>query len=185
MGTIKVWTRQHKSVLDKVMNNGRYIAKRDYIYMDLQEHAKLVLEVYDWLVQHSPDRANKPEDVEYPVWVSFDEEATMLSGEEGVVFELTIDEEKITPVNIAKWGTILNYSYIPLNEADKKRHQELLDMYRTDDVKAFMTQFYPQIKKEIVESWSRLFDDTVKVGNDLKYGLIWELRKEWVTKVIK
>ena len=82
MGTIKVWTRQHKSVLDKVMNNGRYIAKRDYIYMDLQEHAKLVLEVYDWLVQHSPDRANKPEDVEYPVWVSFDEEATMLSGEE-------------------------------------------------------------------------------------------------------
>ena len=109
----------------------------------------------------------------------------MLSGDEGVVFELTLDEEQITDVNIAKWGTILNYSYIPLNEEDKKRHRELLDAYRTDDVKAFMTQFYPQIKKEIVESWSRLFDDSVKVGNDLKYGLIWEIRKEWVTKVIQ
>ena len=27
----------------------------------------LVLEVYDWLVRHSPDAARKPGDVEYPV----------------------------------------------------------------------------------------------------------------------
>lgn len=67
MAKIKVWTRQHKSVLDKVMNEGRYIAKKDYIYMDLQEHANLVLEVYDWLVKNGPDAANKPEDVTYPV----------------------------------------------------------------------------------------------------------------------
>ena len=185
MSNITVWTKQHENVLKELETTGRYIAKQEYIRMDLKEQAPVVLEAYDWLVKHGPDRANKPEDVEYPVWVSFDEEATMLSGEEGVVFELTLDEEQITSVNIAKWGTILNYSYIALNEEDKKRHQELLDIYRTDDVKAFMTQFYPQIKKEIVESWSRLFDDSVKVGNDSKYGLIWEIRKEWVTKVIK
>ena len=58
-------------------------------------------------------------------------------------------------------------------------------MYGVDDVKAFMTQFYPAIKKEIVASWDRLFDDYVKLGNDLKYGTIWEIRKEWVTKVIQ
>ena len=168
MSKIKVWTRQHKSVLDKVMNEGRYIAKKDYIYMDLQEHANLVLEVYDWLVKNGPDAKNRPADVTYPVWLSFDEEATMLSGNEGVVFELTIDEEMITPINIAKWGAILNYSYIPADEADKKRHHELLEMYGVDDVKAFMTQFYPAIKKEIVASWDRLFDDNVKLGNDLK-----------------
>lgn len=185
MGKIKVWTRQHKSVFDKVMNEGRYIAKREYIYMDLQEHAHLVLEVYDWLVKHSPDAARKPEDVTYPVWVSFEEEATMLSGEEGVVFELTLEEDWITPINIAKWGAILNYSYIPANAEDKRRHRELLEAYGTDDAKAYMTQFYPMIKKEIIESWDRLFDDSVKLGNDLKYGTIWEIRKEWVTKVIR
>lgn len=108
-----------------------------------------------------------------------------MSGNEGVVFELTIDEEMITPINIAKWGAILNYSYIPVDEADRKRHRELLDAYGIDDVKAFMTQFYPAIKKEIVTSWDRLFDDNVKLGNDLKYGTIWEIRKEWVTKVIQ
>ena len=63
MGKIKVWTRQHKSVLEKVQENGRYIAKRDYIYMDLKEHARLVLEVYDWLVKNSPNAGDKPEDV--------------------------------------------------------------------------------------------------------------------------
>ncbi|MDD6442561.1 MAG: DUF3841 domain-containing protein [bacterium] len=185
MPQIKVWTRQHKSVLDKVMNDGRYIAKRDYIYMDLQEHANLVLEVYDWLVKNGPDAVNKPADVTYPVWVSFDEDATMLSGDNGVVFELTIAQEMITPINIAKWGAILNYSYIPINEADKERHRELLEAYGIDDVKAFMTQFYPAIKKEIISSWDRLFDENVKLGNDLKYGTIWEIRKEWVTKVIQ
>ena len=37
--------------------------------MDLKEQAPVVLEAYDWLVKHGPDRANKPADVEYPVWV--------------------------------------------------------------------------------------------------------------------
>lgn len=182
---IKVWTRQHISVLDKVMNEGRYVAKRDYIFMDLHEHAPLVLEVYDWLVKNGPDAANKPADVTYPVWLSFDEAATMMSGNEGVVFELTIEEDMITPINIAKWGAMLNYSYIPADEADKKRHRELLEAYGVDDAKAFMSQFYPMIKKEILESWHRLFDENVKLGNDLKYGTIWEIRKEWVTKVIQ
>lgn len=60
---IKVWTKQHKNVLKELMETGRYTAKQKYISMDLQEHAKLVLEVYDWLVRHGPDAANKPDDV--------------------------------------------------------------------------------------------------------------------------
>lgn len=185
MSKIKVWTRQHISVYDKVMNDGRYTAKKDYIFMDLQEHAKYVLEVYDWLVRKGPKAHLKPADVEYPVWMSFEQDATMMPGKDGVIFELTIDEEIITPINIAKWGTILNYSYIPADEKDAKRHREILEMYGVDDAKAYMTQFYPMIKKEIVASWDRLFDDQVKLGNDLKYGTIWEVRKEWVTNVIK
>ena len=41
------------------MKHGRYIARREYIRSDLQEHAGLVLEVYDWLVRHSPDAAQE------------------------------------------------------------------------------------------------------------------------------
>ena len=48
-----------------------------------------------------------------------------------------------------------------------------------------MSQFYPQIKREIIDSWSRLFDDSIHINSDQKYGTIWEIRKEWITDIIK
>lgn len=183
MGKIKVFTRQHKNVWKALEETGRYIAKREYISMDMQEHADIIFEVYDWLVRNGPDAANRPQDVRYPVWVSFDGDAAMMAGDDGVILELLIDEERITSINIAKWGTILNYSYIAKDEEDARRHRELCRLYGTDDVKAVMTQFYPEIRREIVDSWKRLFDDSVMVGNELCYGTIWEIRKEWVTDV--
>ena len=183
MEPIKVWTKQHKSVLEEIERTGRYTAKGKYVSLDLGEHANLVLEVYDWLVKHSPNAQNRPADAEYPVLVSFSNEATMLPSEGAVILELTLDPAIITPVNIEKWGTILNYSYIPADAKDAQRHRKLLEEYGISDAKAYMTQFYPEIKREIVKSWDRLFDDSIILGNDSKYGNIWEVRKEWVTDV--
>ena len=184
MEWIKVWTKQHQSVYETILREGRYIAKREYIVMDLQEHAELVLQAYDWLAAHGPDIQNKPEDVAYPVWVSFTNEATMLKSAGTVILELEIDPGIITPVNIAKWGMILNYSYIPKDEADSRRHQTMLRDYGVSDAKAMLTQFYPDIKREIIGSWQRLFEESVSVGSDAKYGNIWEIRKEWITNMI-
>ena len=47
MSNITVWTKQHENVLKELETSGRYIAKQEYIRMDLKE----------------------PADVEYPVWV--------------------------------------------------------------------------------------------------------------------
>lgn len=183
MSKIRVWTKQHRSVWEELKKTGRYTAKREYIVMELQEHAGLVLEVYDWLVKHGPDRERKPSDVTYPVWVSFKNEATMMKDQNSVILELSLEPDQITPVNIEKWGTMLNYSYIPKDEADAKRHRQLLEQYGVSDTRAYMTQFYPEIKREIVDSWDRLFDDRIILGSDAKYGTIWEIRREWVTQV--
>lgn len=183
MGMIRVWTRQHKNVWKKLLETGRYTAKRAYIQMDMEEHADIMLKAYDWLVKNGPDAENRPSDVEYPVWVSFVEDATMLPGENGVILELLLDEALITKVNIMKWSSILNYAYLPKDAEDAKRHQELLNLYGTNDAKAVMTSFYPEIKREILDSWKRLFDDRLDVGSDLCYGTIWELKREWVQDV--
>lgn len=183
MGKIKVWTRQHSGVLEILRETGRYIAQKEYISLDMQEHADIVFLAYDWLVQNGPDAANRPQDVQYPVWVSFDAETAMPAGSGGAVLELLVEEERITSVNIAKWGAILNYSYIPGDDEDARRHRELLALYRTNDVRAVMTPFYPELRREILESWRRLFDGSVMVGNGLCYGTIWEIRREWVTDV--
>ena len=52
------------------------------------------------------------------------------------------------------------------------------------DVKACTTRFYPELRREIEESWLRLFDESIQLGNDLAYGLIWEIREEWIVRVI-
>lgn len=185
MNTIKVWTKQHENVLNELEARGRYTAKREYIVKDLGEHAGLVLEAYDWLVAHVPNASQKPSDSDYPVWVSLKNEATMLPSAGCVILELTLDPSLIAMVNIMKWGAILDYSYIPADKEDAARHRKLLEDYRVSDTKAYMSQFYPDIKREIRESWDRLFDDSVDPGNRDCYGNIWEIRKEWVTQVIR
>lgn len=145
---ITVWTKQHRSVWDTLEREGRYTARREFIEKDLQEHAGLVLEVYDWLVAHGPDSANRPPDAEYPVWVSFARETTMLPSEGTVILELEVEERLITPVHIGKWGCILNYSYIPADAEDARRHERLLADYGISDAKAYMSRFYPAIKRD-------------------------------------
>lgn len=185
MEKVTVWTKQNENVLKELEETGRYTAKKEYIIKDMDEHAYLVLETYDWLVRNTPNRKDKPDDAEYPIWVSTSREATMLPSEGCVILELSLDPSLITFINIEKWGTILNYSYIPKDEKDGEEHRELLKQFGVSDAKAYMSQFYPHIKRQIIESWSRLFDASISLGNDEEYGNIWEVKKEWVTRIIK
>lgn len=185
MDKITIWTKQNENVIKEIERTGRYTAKKEYILKDLDRHAYLVLEVYDWLVKNTPNTLQKPYDAEYPIWVSLKKEATMLPSAGTVILELKLDPSLITMINIEKWGIILNYSYIPKDKQDAESHQQLLEQYGvSSDAKAYMSQFYPQIKRKIINSWNRLFDDSIIVGNDERYGNIWEVRKEWITQII-
>ncbi len=181
---ITAWTRQNKQILKDLEEKGRYIADKKYIKADMEDTAPVVLMAYDWLVKHSPKAHLRPADVEYLIWITYARETTMMPDENTVVLELLVDSDIITPVNINKWGAILNYSYIPKDEEDGARHQELLEMYGVSDAKACMTQFYPQIKKEVIDSWDRLFDPGILLGNAMEYGTIWEIKKEWVKNIV-
>ena len=183
MEKITVFTKQRKEILKELDEKGCHVTTADHVAVEWKEDTNIVLEVYNWLVKNTPSREAKPEYAQYPVWVSLTREATMLLDDQSVVLELSVDPALITKINIFKWGKILNYSYIPENESDAKAHSEKLEMYGVSDMKAFMTPFYPEIKCEIVESWKRLFDETVTLGNEECYGIMWEVKKEWVVEV--
>ncbi len=185
MATITVWTKQHENVAKILEAEGRYTAKAEFIEKRMDDHNKIVLECYKWLTTHTPALPQKPADADYPIWVSMRQDATMMLTPNTVVLELEIDEELLTMVNIEKWSSILNYAYIPLDKADAQRHRDLLELYGTNDVKAFSTAFYPFIKAEILQSWERLFDESVTFGNPNCYGNIWEVRKEWVKNIVR
>ena len=183
MEIVTVYTKQRKEILDELADNGYHVTNAAQVAMEWKEDTKIVLEVYDWLIKNIPRKETKPDYAIYPVWVSLSHETTMLLDDQSVVLELAIDPSLLTKINIFKWGKILNYSYIPENDADARAHSEKLELYGISDMKAFMTPFYPDIKREIVDSWKRLFDESVSLGNDECYGLLWEIKKEWVVNV--
>lgn len=185
MSKITVWTKQNRAILKELEETGRHVCKKEYVAKENGEDTHFILEVYNWLAKHTTNRHLKPDDAAYPVWVSTSRSATMLPDDNSVILELSIDPEMLAKVNICKWSTILNYAYIPSDEKDSKRHQELLSQYGVGDAKAYMTPFYPEIKREIIASWDRLFDESISLGNDFYYGNIWEIRKEWIREIIQ
>ncbi len=181
-----VWSKQHRDVLKSLDECGRYIAKKEYILGDLREHSKFILEAYDWYVRKISAKYPKPADVSYPLWLSLSLENTMIPSENTITLQMEIDERIIMPVNINKWSMILNYSHIPKDEEDARRHRALLERYGVSDAKAYMSSFYPQIKKEILVSWDRLFDDGILINrNRMQYGTVWEFKREWIVDVIR
>ena len=184
MPEITVWTKQNKAVIEQLETAGRFIADERYIRRELEDTTDIMLYIYRWLADHMPALTERPRDVSFPVWVSFSEEATMSPEEGYVILELRINEEQITHVDISKWTRITNYSYIPLDENDERLHNRYMAELGINNADAIMTQFYPEAKNRIVSSWDRLFDRSVSLGGTSEYGLIWEVKKEWVQNVI-
>lgn len=184
MSEITVWTKQNRAVLDQLDAAGRFIADERYMRSELEDTADIMLFIYRWLAAHMPSGAVRPQDVSFPVWVSFSRETTMSPEPGYAVLELKVDEDLVTPVNIEKWTRITNYSYIPLGAEDESEHNRLMSDLGIDNVRAVMTQFYPELKRKIINSWDRLFDDDISLGSDNCYGLLWEVKEEWVQEVI-
>ncbi len=182
---MRYWTKQHESVYDTLIKCGRYVARRDYVYAEQQDGADIMLKAYDWLYENHPLKSIRPDDAECVIWLSPSKDATMLSEEGRVIIEFEIDPSLVYGVNVAKWGSMLNYSYIPSDEADLARHRRELALRGISDAKAVMTPFYPDIAREIKQSWLRLFDDSIMLGSDAYYATVWELKKEWLIDVTR
>jgi hypothetical protein len=183
METIRLWTKQHKGVWRSLSQKGRYTVEKRHIIQANEDMAGIFLAVYDWYTGKAERLVPRPGDARYPVWCSLSAEAALLPDDISDSLELEAPKELVIPVNLNKWSTILNYFYIPADEADGEAHSALLRRYNTNDAVAFMTPFYPQIKREIVASWDRLFEGGDDGQNAYVYGTLWELRREWIRSV--
>lgn len=181
---MKVFTKQSVKILDNIEKDGFHVAKREFLQSDLKEHQHIMLELYNWLSIHAPNQDKKPSYAKYPIWVALDEKSLYLPENGYVILELEIPSDIVVKINVKKWSDILNYSYIPIDEKDLLRHKKLLRDYGVSDTKAYMSQFYPMIKHEIIKSWDRLFDYNNDRKNELYYGIIWEIRKEWIVRIL-
>ena len=184
MAQITVWTKQNSAVLEQLEKDGRFIADERYIRRELEDTADIMLFIYGWLSEHIRTESSRPPDVRFPVWVSLIKEATMVPEPGYVVLELKVPAKLVARLDIAKWTRITNYSYIPSDDEDEAEHNRYLSELGTDNARAVMTQFYPELRQKIIRSWDRLFDDSIVLGSTSAYGLMWEVRKEWIQNVV-
>ncbi|MFP4021722.1 MAG: DUF3841 domain-containing protein [Halanaerobium sp.] len=177
---LRVWTRQHKNVLEILEEKGVYRVKERYIRKKLDNCADIYLNVYRWLRNEAAKRMEIPEEVKYPVWLSIEEDLKLPEAEGMVFFELKIPEDQIMIFDMLKWDYIVNYLYLPKNNEDRKRFKEKLEKYNINvESDIYLQDFYPRLKREMTESWKRLFDSDIKLS-DKKVAISWELREEWI-----
>ncbi|MCT8975057.1 DUF3841 domain-containing protein [Clostridium sp. CX1] len=182
---IRVWTRQDEKILNVLEKDGRHIAKREYIEQKMEDCSKVYLDVYTWYTEKAKDIVAKPSDVQYPIWVSLSSDNMLQPVSGTVILELLIDRDLLIVVDLEKWGRVVNYWYVPLTLKDEEDYDKKLKNYGiTNNSNVYLSNFYPHLKKEVIKSWDRLFDNSYSLS-DLNVGTIWEVKKEWIQKIIK
>ncbi|MBQ6386307.1 MAG: DUF3841 domain-containing protein [Lachnospiraceae bacterium] len=181
------WTRQAAVVLDEFDEDGRYVVKKEYIEAKNDTIADFYLKLYRWYTREAGKHLTLPQDAEYPIWMSVSDELMLRPTQGTVILKLQIPADSFLYANYDAWGYCVNYMYVPTDEEDKIRHENELKKYGVaSDDQLLLTQkgnFYPLLKKQLTDSWRRVFTQPPK---DEIAGLVatcWEIRKEWILEV--
>jgi len=182
---ISVWTRQDEKILEILEREGRHITKKEYIEEKMEDCSGVYLDVYSWYTEKAKSIVPKPPDVKYPIWVSLREDHMLQPVPGTVILELLVDRDSVITIDSEKWDRVVNYWYVPLSLKDEEDYDKKLKNYGiANNSKVYLSNFYPHLKKEVIKSWDRLFDNSYSLS-DLYFGTIWEVKREWVQKVIK
>ena len=165
-----VWTRQHPAVLEELERCGRYMVKEEAIRAKNGDMADFYLNLYRWYTRQG----------------ELSRECMLQPVEGSVVLTLRVPEEALLITDAERWGYRVNQWYIPLDQEDERRHNAELERYGIASESALIDSdkgnFYPLLRRKIVDSWMRLFTCPPRPG-DMAQATLWELRREWVQEV--
>lgn len=181
MSNITVYAAQRPIVREIIESEGVYHVKQRFIDKKYGESTWIFNEAYSFFRQQASKIVPMAVGAESAIWL-FCDERMAVGGDDAEILKLSIPEEKLVFFDCRLWNRILNLKYIGRDEKDEKAFEaELRAMGINDTTKVFSSNFYPQLKQQIKDSWLRLFDS----GNcELvsRQAAAWELRKEWLIK---
>ncbi|MBN2899001.1 MAG: DUF3841 domain-containing protein [Clostridia bacterium] len=174
---MKFYTAQNQIVLDTISEQGYSVVKKSYIEEKYGHQAKLFLRAYDWFVRHSQQRVIKPSYAEYPIWLFLNPNYVTVHPDQQLL-ALNIPTGFYTLFDNAGWERILSMDYVGSDTSDQLAFSEKLHRMGLDcGYRAFESPFYPHIQREILQSWSRIFNLTEQ---SVVRAAVWEIKKEWL-----
>ena len=183
-----LYSSQAEAVLQIIERDGECFSKRKYVEDKYQESAPIFVSAYSWFVHEAEKYVVRPENAEYPYWAFKDIYSVEASGDSRII-KLEVPADEAVFFDMYDWNKILSLKYIGETETDEQEFRKMLRDYgitRESDV--VLTNFYPNLKRQVKESWKRLFRHHEDIINGETQGIgsiqaeLWTIRKEWIVK---
>ena len=185
-GFVKLFSPQAEAVWQAVENDGTAFSRREYVIKKYEESAGIFLAAYDAYVREAERIVPRPDDRAYPYWAFASEDLVDRSG--GLrVMRLRVPLEEAVFFDQYDWYKVLRLSYIGETDKDDEAFARGLEMRGIrDSSEAVLRPFYPDVKRQITESWKRLFRHDSAIRNGDTSGVravqagLWQIKKEWL-----
>lgn len=184
--TVTLYSPQAEAVWDAVITGGAAYSRREYIRRKYEDCAEIFLTAYDAYIREAEKIVPRPDDKAYPYWAFASLDSLDRSGNARIMkMEVPISEAVF--FDQYDWFKVLRLSYIGDTPEEETAFVRKLEMRGIrDSSAAVLKPFYPDIKREIIQSWKKLFrnDNAIRRGDTsgvraVQAGL-WVIRKEWL-----
>ena len=186
---ITLYTSQTDQVVDRLLKDGVHYVKMEYVAEKYAEAASVFLHAYSWYAENAGRILPRPPQAQSAVW-AFCGAQYLDRSPCSQILKLSVPVESAVFFRMSDWNRILNLQYLGEGPQEQQKFsQKLTRCGAHDELDAYLTPFYPHLKKEIQKSWKALFryDRMVKETGaytfpDMQAGL-WCLKQDWVEQI--
>lgn len=176
-------TFQPESALKELVNQGCLACNPQFVDTGRYDW------VYNWVAEHMRKQVGSPQGIRYPVWCWVKFKSGICpprhkgkpEPEAQIKITFSKPREEVFITDYRRYSFLLNHRYIPASLEDKRRFEDKLSRagLEKDAAASQPYQNYPEIDREIVESFQRC----VTTESDVLQGCVWRLFLSDVQKI--
>ncbi len=178
---ITLYSTQSNIVLETLKNEGVYYVKMEYVDKKYNEVSKIFKTAYTFFNEHASKILPKPVEAESAIW-GFSDSMWAVPHSDSSLLTLSIPKSEVIAFDQRIFSKILNLEFVG-DEKETLAFNEKLKKYGVKDtLEIFNTSFHPLLKREILKSWEKLFEQKEFESKYIQYGF-WKLLPEYIINI--
>ena len=185
---IRLYTAQDETVIATLKRDGVSFSKKDYVSRKYGQVAPVFLAAYSWFAGEATRFVPRPAGAELHYWTfTSTDDFEIWNGSRLLTLDVPVSE--CIFFNVFDWNKILKLQYMGEDEQEEKHFREQLRDYGIKhDSDILLTNFYPELKHQITDSWQKLFrhHSAIAAGERPFTAIeaaLWQIKAEWIGEV--